>query len=99
MGEISTLGLLAVGFPTSHLAVKLATLFRGVDFVIVPDRDVAGQEGATTTAKLLSRHAASVSIAHLPGEIADSSGIGVRDVLSRENGERDAQRNRKRYVI
>jgi len=77
----------AAGLPTSFMADKYAGLFRGVDVVLVPDLDTAGQLGAQKSGGNLQGIAASVRVARLPGELLKSNGDDVRDVLARDNGE------------
>jgi len=81
------LGFSAAGLPTSFMADKYAGLFRGVDVVLVPDLDVAGQLGSQKSGGNLQGVAASVRVARLPGEILASNGNDVRDVLARKDGE------------
>lgn len=82
------LGFDAAGMPRCDLADKFARLFRGVHVVMVPDLDMPGQHGAKQTAARLVGIAASVRIARLPGEVRQSKGDDVRDVLRRPDGER-----------
>ena len=77
------LGLLAAGLPGADLPVAFAELFRGCDVVIVPDLDKAGQKGAKKTGGRLLEIAKTVSVARLPGELKDTSGADVRDVISK----------------
>lgn len=81
-------GFSAVGLPTAKMPVKFARLFRGVHVIIIPDRDEAGESGAETTAARLAGIAASVHIAHLPGELKAKDGDGVREVVAKRDGER-----------
>ncbi|MCP4856604.1 MAG: hypothetical protein GY903_19155, partial [Fuerstiella sp.] len=81
------LGLDAAGMPTSFLAEQYAGLFRGVDVVLVPDLDTAGQLGAQKSGGNLQGLAASVRVARLPGEFLANNGDDVRDVLARKDGE------------
>jgi hypothetical protein len=80
------LGLLACGLNTGHLAAKFARLFAGVDIVLVPDRDRAGEKGSGFSARVLRGVAKSVRIAVLPAEFKESDGEDVRDVLRRPDG-------------
>ncbi|MCC7476332.1 MAG: hypothetical protein IT425_13135 [Pirellulales bacterium] len=82
------LGLLACGMNTCRLAAKFARLFAGVDVVLVPDRDRAGEEGSQSTARVLRGAAKSVRIAVLPAELKDSGGEDVRDILRRTDGKK-----------
>lgn len=82
------LGFNAAGMPTSNLDDKYARLFAGVDVVMVPDLDTAGQSGAQLTGGRLAGVAASVRVARLPGEIVEKGGDDVRDVIKRHDGER-----------
>ncbi|HUP82359.1 MAG TPA: primase-helicase zinc-binding domain-containing protein, partial [Pirellula sp.] len=81
------LGFNACGLPTSSLADKYAKLFEGVHIVVVGDLDIAGQRGCQTTGANVCGIATSVKIARLPGEIKESHGDDVRDVLRRTNGD------------
>lgn len=80
------LGLLACGLNTCRLAAKFARLFAGVEIVLVPDRDRAGEEGSRFTASVLRGVAKSVRIAVLPAAFKESNGEDVRDVLRRASG-------------
>ncbi|MCC6493488.1 MAG: hypothetical protein IT424_10750 [Pirellulales bacterium] len=81
------LGFLACGVNTCRLAAKFVRLFAGADVILVPDRDKAGVEGAEHSAKVLRGVAASVRVASLPAEFAESNGADVRDVLRQKDGE------------
>ena len=70
------------GIPTSFLAAKYAPLFRGCDVLFVPDLDMPSVRGAQRTGGHLARIAKSVRVARLPGELLDSKGDGVREVLA-----------------
>jgi hypothetical protein len=80
------LDLHACGLNTCRLAAKFARLFAGVEIVLVPDRDRAGEEGSQFTARVLRGIAKSVRIAVLPAEFKESEGEDVRDVLRRQGG-------------
>jgi len=80
------LGLLACGMNTCRLATKFVRLFAGVDIVLVPDRDRAGEDGSQFSARVLRGAAKSAQIAVLPAEFKDSDGEDVRDVLRRPGG-------------
>jgi len=80
------LELLACGLNTCRLAAKFARLFSGVDVVLVPDRDHAGEEGSQFSARVLRGVAKSVRVAALPAEFKESDGEDVRDVLRRPGG-------------
>jgi DNA primase len=80
------LGLLACGLNTCRLAAKFARLFAGVEIVLVPDRDRAGEEGAEFSARVLRGNAEAVRIAVLPAEFKESEGEDVRDILRRPGG-------------
>ncbi len=75
---------------TCRLAAKFVRLFTGVDIVLVPDRDRAGEEGAQFSARVLRGAAKSVRIAVLPAEFKESDGDDVRDILRRTDGQRPA---------
>lgn len=81
------LGLQAFGLPCSSMNAKFARLFRGVDVVLLPDRDRAGAEGSEKTAAVLIGVARSVKVATLPAEFKESGGVDVRDILKTEGGE------------
>jgi hypothetical protein len=80
------LGLLACGINTSQLNPKFARLFNGVDAILVPDRDRAGEDGAPSSARNLCGVARSVRIVVLPAEFKESGGEDVRDILRRPGG-------------
>lgn len=80
------LGVLAAGLPSSSMKVKFAKLFIGVDVIVVPDRDEAGERGAAKSCAYLYGVAASLRIATLPAEYRRSKGDDVRDVLKRQDG-------------
>ncbi|MEX2168091.1 MAG: hypothetical protein WD851_02170 [Pirellulales bacterium] len=80
------LGNLACGLNTCRLAAKFVRLFAGVDIVLIPDRDCAGEEGAKYSARVLRGVVKSVRIAVLPAELKDSDGEDVRDILRRPEG-------------
>ncbi len=80
------LGFLACGLNTCRLAAKFARLFAGVEIVMVPDRDRAGEDGAQFSARVLRGIAESVRIVVLPAEFKESEGEDVRDILRRQGG-------------
>jgi hypothetical protein len=80
------LGLFACGLNTCRLANKFGRLFSGVDVVLIPDRDHAGEEGSQFSARILRGVASAVRIAALPAEFRESDGEDVRDVLKRQGG-------------
>jgi hypothetical protein len=80
------LGLLACGLNTCRLAAKFTRLFEGVEILIIPDRDKAGEEGSEFSARVLHGVARSVRIVILPAEFKESGGEDVRDVLRRPEG-------------
>lgn len=80
------LGLLACGLNTCRLAAKFTRLFSGVEIILLPDRDRAGEDGSAFTARVLRGVAKSVRIAVLPAEFKDSDGEDVRDVLRQPGG-------------
>ncbi|MFN7449379.1 MAG: primase-helicase zinc-binding domain-containing protein [Pirellula sp.] len=69
------------GLPTNVLGVAYAAMFRGCNVVIVPDNDTPGHLGANKTGAVLVGIADSVRVARLPGEVLDTKGQDVRDVL------------------
>ncbi|GIW78767.1 MAG: hypothetical protein KatS3mg105_0574 [Gemmatales bacterium] len=80
------LGLLACGTNTCRLAAKFARLFAGVEVVLIPDRDRAGEDGSQFSARVLHGVAKSVRIAVLPAEFKESDGEDVRDILRKKGG-------------
>lgn len=82
-----SLGYLAVGLNTCHLADKFARLFRGARVTLVPDLDTAGEKGAQDSGAVLHGHAKAVRIARLPGKFEEKDGLDVRDILARKDGE------------
>lgn len=80
------LELLACGLNTCRLAAKFARHFAGVDVILIPDRDRAGEKGSDHSAGVLRGVARSVRIAVLPAEFQESGGADVRDVLRRDGG-------------
>lgn len=83
---LHSLGLLGVGLHSSSMNVKFARLFVGTNMIMVPDRDTAGERGASKAGGCLYGVAASVRIATLPAEFKKSKGEDVRDVLKRDRG-------------
>jgi hypothetical protein len=61
-------------------------MFKGVDVILIPDRDAAGEEGAQHSAKVLRGQSQSICTAVLPAEFKESGGEDVRDVLRRPDG-------------
>jgi len=95
------LGFNAAGLPGASLPVYHVEFFRGVDVVCVPDLDIPGQEGAQKTGGHLQGIASSVRVAKLPGEVLQSKGKDVRDILQRPDGAsliRDAIANAGAWV-
>lgn len=80
------LGLQACGMNTCRLAAKFVRLFAGINIILVPDRDRAGEEGCQFSARVLRGVAKSVGIAVLPAEFKESDGADVRDVLRGAGG-------------
>ena len=85
------MGLLASGLNTCRLAAKFGRLFVGVDVVLIPDRDRAGEEGAQHSARVLRGIAKSIRIAVLPAEFKESQGDDVRDVLRSLDGRKKVE--------
>lgn len=85
------IGLLACGLNTCRLAAKFGRLFAGVDIVLIPDRDRAGEDGAQHSGRVLRGIAKSIRIAVLPAEFRESSGDDVRDVLRRPDGQQQLE--------
>jgi hypothetical protein len=69
------------GLPTNVLGAAYAAMFRGCHIIVVPDNDIPGHLGAKKTGSVLVGIADSVRIARLPGEVLDSKGQDVRDIL------------------
>ncbi|MEQ9379381.1 MAG: hypothetical protein RJP95_00850 [Pirellulales bacterium] len=84
---LHSLGYLACGLNTCHMAAKFARLFADTKVVLVPDRDQPGLNGANRTTAGLWGVAASISMATLPVGFKETKGLDVRDVLQLENGE------------
>ena len=84
---LTGMGYFACGLPTSRMTAKYAHLFAGCNIVVVPDLDETGSSGADITASRLSKIAATVRVARLPGEIKLSGGEDVRDVW-KKHGEK-----------
>lgn len=82
-----SLGYLACGLNTCHMAAKFALLFADVKVVLVPDRDRPSVNGADKTTAGLWGVAESISIVTLPVEFKDTKGLDVRDVLQLNDGE------------
>lgn len=80
------LGFNAAGVPISLVPEKHGPLFRGVDAVIVPDLDQVAEQNAHQFGRILDGVAKSVRIARIPGELKDTAGDNVRDVLNRIDG-------------
>ena len=83
---LHSLGLLACGLNTCRLAAKFARLFKGMNVILIPDRDSAGEEGAQYSTRVLRGVASSLRVAVLPAEFKESNGEDVRDVLRRPDG-------------
>ena len=60
---LHSLGFAVIGLPTCEMAIQFAKMFAGCKVIIEPDRDKAGQHGATVTASRLFGIAASVRVA------------------------------------
>ena len=84
---LHALGCLAYGMPTCYLDEKFGVLFTGCDCILVHDLDVPAVDGTRVTVYTLQGHAASTKIARLPGEIKNSKGDDVRDILQLSDGE------------
>ncbi len=83
---LHALGLSACGMNTCRLAAKFAPLFAGVEIILIPDRDRAGEEGSQFTSRVLRGVAKSVRVVVLPAEFKESDGEDVRDILRRPDG-------------
>lgn len=84
IAELIGMGYQAVGLPSSSLPksfVKDASLFAGLDIVLVPDLDEASFAGVERTARALAEVAGSIRVARLPGDITESNGLDVRDCI------------------
>lgn len=84
---LNAMGFLACGLNTCRMAAKFARLFTGVEVVLVPDRDRAGEEGAEFSARVIRGKATTVRTVVLPIEFAESGGKDVRDVLRKPGGQ------------
>ncbi len=83
-----SLNFFAIGMPGKSLNKKFAPMLKGVNVILVLHRDVPGQDGAEVTgATALAGGAATIRIAHLPGEIQPDHGADLRDCLALPNGE------------
>ena len=80
------LGYNVVGLPGNTLRQEFVALFRDVIVIIIPDRDAAGERGASISASRLYKIANSVRIAQLPVEYRSKRGLDVRDALAQKNG-------------
>lgn len=87
------------GLPRSDMPAKFARLFKGTRVIIIPDRDQAGEEGAKKTAARLLGVAEWVKVAVLPGELKESGGRDVRDVIKADGEQviRDAIKDAKPF--
>ncbi|MEO2019998.1 MAG: phage/plasmid primase, P4 family [Fuerstiella sp.] len=79
--KLHSMGYLAAGMPTCNLSTQLATTFRGVDVVSIPDLDDAATNGLSKTAANLRGVAASYHVIRLPMEYRESKGLDVRDAV------------------
>jgi hypothetical protein len=84
---LTQLGYLVCGLPTCLMAAKYAKLFAGCNVVLVPDLDVPSMEGTVKSGGHLFRLAASIRVARMPGEVVQSKGDGVREVLAKRGVE------------
>ncbi len=84
---LHSLGFNVIGLPTCEMVAKFAQVFAGCHVIIVPDRDKAGEHGASVTGSRLYGIAASVRVAPLAAQFKQSGGDGVREVLAKSNGE------------
>ncbi len=76
-----------IGLSTSKMAEKYSTLFRNCEVTLVPDLDTAGEAGSNQTAARLRGIARCVRVARIPGELNQTDGDGVREVLAGAGGE------------
>ncbi len=79
-------GIDAIGLPSSSLPIKFARLFRDCSLIVIPDRDVPGEQGVQKTGARLAGIAKSVRIATLPTELKATGGDGVREILAKPDG-------------
>jgi hypothetical protein len=96
---LTELGFLVCGLPTCMLAAKYARLFTGCSVVLVPDLDVPSMTGAVKSGGHLYKLAVGISVARLPGEVLQSKGDGVREVLQKRGVEavREAIANAEKW--
>ena len=81
------LGLLAVGLPSCRIPARAGLgSSAGLNIVLVPDRDSAGEEGAKHNAALFHGVAATIKVAILPAELKEKDGADCRDILKMPNG-------------
>jgi len=73
------------------IAAKFGRLFVGVNVMLIPDRDRAGEDVAQHSGRVLRGIAKSIRIAVLPGEFKESNGEDVRDVLRRPDGQQQVE--------
>lgn len=83
---VHSLGYKAIGLPTCKLQDKSTRVFSRVHVILVPDLDKTGFESAPVNAAKIYGTAASVKIVRLPGEMKDTGGDGVREVLAKRDG-------------
>lgn len=69
----------AIGFPRAALPAEFVAWFRGVNVVLIPDRDRPGLKGAHQAGKMLYGIAASVRVVTLPVEWRETKGKDLRD--------------------
>lgn len=81
------LGFDAAGLPNASMNRKYADLFRGVNVILVADLDKPGQHGSQVSGGNLFGIAASVRCARLPGEVVETKGDDVRDVIRRDGAD------------
>ena len=82
------LDFLACGLNRDEMAVRYSRLFDSVDVIVMPDRTIAAEQKAFTTAARLYGKATSVKIGMLPLAIGESEGYDARDVLRKSDGEK-----------
>ena len=82
-----SLGYLAAGIPTSSMNAKYGRLFRGCHVRLIHDLDHVGLVGANLTVSRLEGVAATVGLVRMPGQLVESGGDDVRDLIRKTGGE------------
>jgi hypothetical protein len=80
------MGYKAAGTPGGMIPASHAILFRGVDVVLIPDRDAGGDKASQSNGRLLYGIAASIRMVTLTMEWRPKDGFDLRDAI-RKHGE------------